>query len=116
MTHGRGTPTSGSEAPRPTMTPEGRAWSYSSARTKRSRLHVKLAASTASQRNLFSMPYRISIPKSGPSPDTASLLQDLGNPARADRAATLADREAEVFLHRDGLDERHLRYLGQNVT
>src|SRR6266536_929619 len=35
------------------------------------------------------------------------LLDDLRNPARTDGTATLPDREAETFLHRDRLDELH---------
>src|SRR5947209_19104072 len=35
----------------------------------------------------------------------APLLDDLGDAAGADRATTLADREAEAFLHRDRGDE-----------
>src|SRR5919198_2335101 len=52
------------------------------------------------------------------------LLDDLRNPTRADRTATLADREPEAFLHGDRLDQLHrhrgvvaghdhLRALGQ---
>src|SRR5438132_13543117 len=41
------------------------------------------------------------------------LLQDLGDDARAHRAATLADREAQLLLHRDRRDQldRHLRVV-----
>src|SRR5437879_4255933 len=51
--------------------------------------------------NLFSMPYWRTATKSG----CVGSLQDLGDPTRADGTATLADREAEAFLHRDRLDE-----------
>src|ERR1700678_3306069 len=39
------------------------------------------------------------------------LLDDLGDPAGADGAATLADREPQALVHGDGLDQRH-RDLG----
>src|SRR5437016_9380718 len=41
------------------------------------------------------------------------LLQDLGDDARAHRAAALADREAQLLLHRDRRDQldRHLRVV-----
>src|SRR5690606_24510979 len=49
---------------------------------------------------------------SGPFDQSWSLrsLDDLGDLARADRTAALADREAEALLHRDRLDEldRHV--------
>src|SRR5690606_10211161 len=35
------------------------------------------------------------------------LLDDLGDHARADRTATLADREAQALVHRDRADQRH---------
>src|SRR5256886_5537435 len=41
------------------------------------------------------------------------LLQDLGDDAGAHRAAALADREAQLLLHRDRRDQldRHLRVV-----
>src|SRR5262245_36096704 len=47
----------------------------------------------------------------------ASSLDDLGDPAGADGAATLADREAEALLHRDRLDQLdlHLRVVARHV-
>src|SRR6266496_4867904 len=36
------------------------------------------------------------------------LLDDLGDHARADRAAALADREAQALVHGDGLDQLDL--------
>src|SRR5512144_3299234 len=36
------------------------------------------------------------------------LLRDLRDPARADGAPALADREAQTLLHRDGLDQLDL--------
>src|SRR5690606_36569780 len=50
---------------------------------------------------------------SGPFDQSWSLrsLDDLGDLARADRTATLADREAEALLHGDRLDELH-RHVG----
>src|SRR5919201_3738506 len=36
------------------------------------------------------------------------LLDDLGDHARADRSATLADGEAQALIHGDGLDELDL--------
>src|SRR2546422_6035584 len=41
------------------------------------------------------------------------LLQDLGDDARAHRAAALADREPQLLLHRDRRDQldRHLRVV-----
>lgn len=35
------------------------------------------------------------------------LLDDLGDPAGAHGAATLADRETQTFVHGDGLDQLH---------
>src|SRR6185437_11090486 len=58
------------------------------------RLRCFAAASAAPQRNLSSMPYRASIPKSGSMPGT-DLLDDLRDPAGADGAATLTDGEAQ---------------------
>src|SRR5947209_13798934 len=42
-----------------------------------------------------------------------ALLQDLGDDAGAHRAAALADREAQLLLHRDRRDQldRHLRVV-----
>src|SRR5215831_7483329 len=47
----------------------------------------------------------------GPAAAAACLLQDLGDPARADRPATLADGEQQALFHCDRLDELH-RHLG----
>ena len=43
--------------------------------------------------------------KSGVIPGVRGLLEDLGDAAGADRAATLADGEAQALLHGDGLDQ-----------
>src|ERR671912_2870903 len=44
----------------------------------------------------------LGVPRRGGS---GTLLDDLGDAAGADGAATLADREAEALLHGDGVDE-----------
>src|SRR5215470_5481882 len=60
----------------------------------------------------------------GPRAPFAPLLDDLGHDARADGAAALADREAQLLVHRDRRDQlhhhldvvpghHHLRALGQ---
>jgi len=46
--------------------------------------------------------------RTGPRDDLRRLLEDLGDGAGADRAAALADGEAELLLERDGLDEDDL--------
>src|SRR6185437_1016684 len=46
-----------------------------------------------------------------PNPGGTELLDDLGDPAGADGAATLPDREPQTVLHGDRLDQRD-RHLG----
>src|SRR5215472_7855989 len=43
----------------------------------------------------------------GPAAAAAYLLHDLGDPARADRPATLTDGEQQALFHRDRLDQVH---------
>src|SRR3989442_9906628 len=45
--------------------------------------------------------------------DVRAIIPDLGDEARAHRAAALADREAQLLLHRDRRDQldRHLRVV-----
>src|SRR6201993_1954138 len=67
----------------------------------------------AGQRSGITNPESATLRKTAPSPPgerrfAVELLDDLDDPAGADGAATLADREPQTLVHGDGLDQLHI--------